>query len=185
MALTVPQGTAWVLPERSERLSPRLIAVLALLFLALMLVFPLMTSRAEEPTAAPLDPQSQMEAAMLTRINEVRAQYGLHPFTYNGQLADAAATHVAEGASRNWLSHRGANGSSYYDRVALTGYLADKVNECIGWGYNQERMLTWWLNSPVHRSILLSPTYTEVGIGYEGNPAARWGHWWVLKAASK
>jgi uncharacterized protein YkwD len=174
---------ASLMPKRTGTLS-RSVIVWALLFLVILFAFPLMTSRAEEPNSTPLDPQTQMELTLLERINEVRASYGLHPYTLNSRLADAAGAHASEGAARNWMSHRGANGSSYYDRVAWAGYEAVKVNEAIGWGYNLEGMLNWWLNSPVHRGILLSSNYSEIGIGYVGNPDARWGHWWVVNVAS-
>ncbi len=178
MALALPQRTTWT--------PPRSIVTTALLFLLLLFAFPLMTSLAEDPASAPapLDSTTQQEMTLLQRINEVRASYGLYPFTYNSSISQAADDHVAEAVNRNWMSHRGANGSSYYDRVYSTGYTPSKVNEAIGWGYNMERQLTWWLNSPVHRAILLSSAYTEIGIGYRGNPGAKWGHWWVVNVAA-
>ncbi|MCB0077032.1 MAG: CAP domain-containing protein [Anaerolineales bacterium] len=134
--------------------------------------------------AAPvLTAEAQMTADMFDRINSIRISYGLAPFTRNALLDQAAQAHVDEGAARGWLSHYGVNGSTYYQRVAATGYDAVKVNECIGWGYNLDRMINFWMNSRVHRNMLLSSTYTEVGIGYVGNPNNTWGHWWVVDVA--
>ncbi len=164
---------------------PRSVLVLAGLFLLLFFAFPLLTSLAEGPTAPAPDPITQNEQSMLARINEVRASYGLYPFREATLLDNAAGAHVTEAQARNYMSHRGANGSSYYNRVASAGYEADKVNEAIGWGYALERQLTWWLNSPVHRAILLSSTYTDIGVGYAGNPAKSWGHWWVVNVATQ
>ncbi|MDQ4075905.1 MAG: CAP domain-containing protein [Chloroflexota bacterium] len=159
--------------------------VLAFLFLLLFFTFPLMSSLAEEPAAsAPLDPVAQTRHTLLSRINEIRASYGLHPYGMNERLVQAAQGHVADMRARGYMSHWGSDGSGYYDRVYRTGYVAGKVNEAIGWGYNMERMLNWWLNSRVHRQILLSPLYTEIGIGYLGNPERRGGHWWTVNVAT-
>lgn len=160
-------------------------ALLKIVLLALLLLFsfPLMTSLAEERGTPEVSPIVQQELLLLDRINGIRAEYGLHPLVLNDQLTQAAHAHVAEAVSRHYMSHTGADGSSYYDRVARTGYAAAKVNEAIGWGYNMDRQLNWWLNSRVHRGMLLSPLYTEIGIGYQGNPTQQWGHWWVLNFA--
>lgn len=164
---------------------PRSILAVALiaLFLLMAFAFPMLTSRAEDP-ASVAEARLQEEHQMLERLNAVRADYGLHPLTINSNLETAADAHVAESASRNWMSHYGADGSTYYDRAARAGYTGSRVNEAVGWGYNLDRMLTWWLNSPVHRPILLSAEYTEIGIGYLGNPNDRWGHWWVINFAT-
>lgn len=162
---------------------PSTLLKLAFLFLLLFFIFPLMTSLAEGPTAQ-TDPITQTEQTLLNRINEIRASHGLHPLTLSAQLNQAADVHVADMQAHGNRSHRGMDGSSYNDRISRTGYAANRTNEAIGWGYNMERQISWWLNSPVHRPILLSAEYTEVGVGYLGEPGREWGHWWVLDFAS-
>ncbi len=168
MELTLRQNTAVVLPLFS-------ILKVALLFLILFFAFPLVTSLAEEPVSAPT-PLAPTEQALLQRINEVRSSYGLAPLYLNMRLAQAAESHSWDMHQRRWGSHWGSDGSSYGQRIARTGYVATQKNEAIGWGYNMDRMITWWLNSPVHRPILLSGNYQEIGLGYAGDR----GNYWVL-----
>lgn len=157
---------------------------LTFLFLLLFFAFPLMSSLAETPSTAVPDAIVQQEQLLLQRLNEVRASHGLAPVTANPLLNSAARGHVTEARSRNWMSHFGANGSTYTDRIVGTGYVPATTNEIIGWGYNMERQITWWLNSPVHRRIILSPDYVEVGLGYSGDPSRTWGHLWVVNWAT-
>lgn len=171
---------ALALPHQKQVLAPRLplrpLSILTLLFLALFFAFPLVQPRAEAPTVE----LSPTEEAMLARVNEVRASYGLEPLELDPRLTMAARVHVADMQANNNRSHTGRDGSTYKLRIERTGYLAAESNEAIGWGYKLDRMVTWWLNSPVHRRILLSPSLKQVGVGYAGDPSREWGHWWVL-----
>lgn len=166
------------------RTNPRTLAVTVLFFLLLFFAFPWMSSLAEAPpeatVAQPLEPARQLEVDILLQINAVRAEHGLAPLRLNPKLSEAAAGHVADMQRNGNRSHRGWDGSSYGQRIARTGYLAQESNEAIGWGYNKDRMVNWWLNSRWHRPILLSPSLQEVGVAYSGDPHSQWGHWWVL-----
>lgn len=176
MELTLDRPNAITIPLKIIRVS--------LLFLLLLFAFPFLTSLAEGPSTAPAaDPFAATEQALLARINEIRGQYGLAPVAWNGLLGQAADAHVYDMQSNGNRSHYGTDGSNYRQRVARTGYQASSVNEAIGWGYNMERQITWWMNSPVHRGIILSAQYTEIGIGYRGG--GRSGNWWVMNFASR
>ena len=157
----------------TSRRSLPILAGLALLFMVGFFAFPTLHSRAEEPST-PAAPLADTEWTLFQRINEVRASYGLPPLELDSRLTDAAENHAWDMQGRRWGSHWGSDGSSYGQRIARTGYLAASKNEAIGWGYNTERMLKWWLNSPVHRPILLSSSLKQVGVGYAD------GNWWVL-----
>ena len=148
-----------------------------LLFLLLYLAFPFNISYADGPGVV------QMRYAMLKQINQARASYGLYPYQLDNRLLQAAQAHVADRYDVNYHSHRGSNGSNYYQRIRQAGYMPIQANETIGWGYNLDRQVNWWLNSRIHRWLLLSSRYDEIGIGYSGNPNSRGDHWWVVKYA--
>jgi uncharacterized protein YkwD len=139
------------------------------------------------PIPTPNAPTGEMQIQLFQRINAIRAEHGLPPFQYNLKLENAAQSHVTDMQSHGLRSHRGSNGSTYYDRMVAAGYTPTErwgaANETIGWGNNLDRQISWWMNSAVHRSIILSSHYTEIGIGYTGDPAQRWGHWWVVNYA--
>lgn len=139
------------------------------------------------PATVPDAPSGEMQRQLFERINAIRAEHGLAPFHYNLKLETAAQTHTVDMQSHGLRSHKGSDGTMYYERLVTAGYTpADRwgaANETIGWGNNLDRQISWWMNSSVHRSIILSSHYTEIGIGYVGDPNARWGHWWTVDYA--
>lgn len=154
--------------------------LLAFAILTLLVLFSVGRVSAQEPLtdgSATLTPTEQL---MLDRINEVRAEYGLPAFTLESHLEQSARGHVADMMSHNRRSHTGSDGSIPRQRIIGAGYAGSQMNEAIGWGYNPDRMLNFWLNSPVHRRMVLSATYTEIGVAHL-NPSDRgYGNWWVL-----
>lgn len=157
----------------------------ALLCYLLLLTLPLAVSLADGPTSVTsISPLAPTEQRLFDRINQIRIDHGLHPFTLDARLAQAATAHVLEMQRYETLTHRGFDGSTPRLRIERTGYVPATANEAIGWNFSLDRMIEWWLNSPIHRRILLSPEYTQIGIGYVGDPAQKWGHWWVLNVAA-
>lgn len=146
-------------------------------------VAPLTTTLVPLPDA----PSGEMQKQLFERINAIRAEHGLPAFQYNLKLEMAAQTHTVDMQSHGLRSHRGTDGSMYYERLVTAGYTPAErwgsANETIGWGNNLDRQMSWWMNSSVHRSIILSSHYTEIGIGYVGDPNQRWGHWWTVNYA--
>jgi len=132
---------------------------------------------------------------MINRINAQRAAHGLMPLRENVQLGHAAAKHAADLASAPWLIdtgrwHEGSNGSTIRDRIVAEGYTPTSWGEITGWGFGDgdpnttagefDRMMAWWMNSPVHRDTILSPGYEDIGYGYLYAPGAPWGHYYVV-----
>lgn len=163
---------------------PSLTLLLIPLLLATALFFVPAALFAAEPEGSTLDPQRIEALDLFEAINEVRDDYGLAPFDWDVSLARAARSHVAYMDSSGHYSHYQANGSSPRMRIEATGYIPERTGEAIGWGYNQQRMLAWWLDSAPHRRLLLSDDHEQIGIGYLGDPDARWGHTWTLNFAS-
>ncbi|NJN93094.1 MAG: CAP domain-containing protein [Anaerolineales bacterium] len=111
-------------------------------------------------------------------INAERTSRGLAPLAFDALLAQAAEAHSQDMINRNFFSHINPDGLDPGDRVANAGYSASTVGETIGAGYTTPAaMLTGWLNSPGHRDILLSPNFTEIGLGYV--TGGTYGHYWT------
>lgn len=173
----------------SPRSRPAMLLI-ALAILTFLVVVPVNRASAQEPpadpaaaAAAPAEPELALtptEQAMLDRINEVRAEYGLYPFTYNAHLEQSARRHVNDMMSNNRRSHTGSDGTSPRQRITAAGYAGSQMNEAIGWGYSLDRMLNFWLNSPVHRRMVLSSAYTEIGVAHLNPSDRNFGNWWVL-----
>jgi uncharacterized protein YkwD len=111
---------------------------------------------------------------VLDLINNVRLQAGLSTLTPNNSLAAAAQAHTIDMACRMVLSHIGSDGSKWPARISAQGVSYTQSNEIIfDWSPGNdlpEDALRWWLNSPIHRSIILDARYTEFGGDYRLNP---------------
>lgn len=119
--------------------------------------------------------QSGAEAELLGRLNALRAQSGLGPLTWNGQLAAAALNH-SQYLSNSPFSdaHVQADGSTPQDRARAQGYTG-RVSENVVGGSSPDvnYAWTWWMNSAVHRGNMLG-NWNEVGIGVAEGPRGRW-----------
>ena len=115
-----------------------------------------------------------MEAQVLDQINTTRAQYGLYPLKLVEDISQVALKHSLEMACYNRESHYGLDGNLYNVRLQRDGILFETSNEIIYSGNGGPAgSILWWMNSPIHRPIVLSNKYTEIGIGfvyYDRNP---------------
>lgn len=117
-------------------------------------------------------------------INNARAQAGLPQLSLNAQLSVAAQGHSNDMACHNLLSHTGSDGSSVHDRIAAAGYYPSRSSEIIyGSGFPQTAF-DWWMNDQTHRNEILSPSVTEMGIGYAYKADTSYGSYFTVDFAS-
>ncbi len=114
---------------------------------------------------------SALEAPLIERINAVRRSRRLRPLRISRQLRRAAAFHSASMGRRGFFSHRSADGTSSTRRIRSfypsAGYSYWTVGETILWSggrVSARSALRTWLNSPGHRSVLLSGRWSQVGL---------------------
>lgn len=104
---------------------------------------------------------------ILQLVNNVRAEYGLPPVTYNAQLAAAAQGHANFIATEGIYSHYGVNGSTWQDRAQAAGYPGWAGENLVGGTrLTPQQGVTWWRNSAIHFSNMLNPRWTEAGVGF-------------------
>jgi uncharacterized protein YkwD len=113
-------------------------------------------------------------------INQERQNQGLQPYALQSQLQAAARLHSTDMACNDFLSHTGSDGSSVRDRIERQGYHWTWAGENIYATGNTsstapQQAFTWWMNSAPHRANLLSPNYTEIGLGYMYSSASSYG----------
>ena len=73
------------------------------------------------------------------------------------------------------FSHTGEGGTSSYDRIIAVGYAGNTTGENIARGQTTpEQVVTDWLDSPGHRSNILSPNFQHMGLAYLSS-----SHTWV------
>jgi len=95
-------------------------------------------------------------AALIDLVNTERKNAGLPALEYDPYLEASALMRSAE-ITVSW-SHTRPNGSSW-------STVADDIGgENLGSGYpNAGRVIKGWMNSEIHKSIVLYPTFTRVG----------------------
>lgn len=95
----------------------------------------------------------------------------------NALLEAAAVNHSLWMIQSDTISHVGANGSTYIDRIDATGYRHNWVGEDIAWtglsapidlASQIEGQFAGLFNSATHRSVMLASIAREIGIGQEG-----------------
>ncbi len=120
--------------------------------------------------------------AMLMLINQERQRQGLSPLELSTSLSTAAQSHAEDMAAHNYFSHRGRNGSSISDRAGQVGYAFRALGENIAAGNTTANaVFEQWMNSDGHRRNMMSPNFTEMGLGAVLNaPNTDYSHYWVL-----
>ena len=123
---------------------------------------------------------ADFESTLLGLINQERTNQGLARYSLQAPLQAAARLHSTDMACNDFLSHTGSDGSTVRDRIERQGYSWSWAGENIfATGDTSsnapQRAFTWWMNSAPHRANLLSPNYTDVGLGYAYSADSSYG----------
>ena len=134
----------------------------------------------------------QLEKRIHELMNEERKSNGLNVFSWNDKIAQAARYHSDDMAARNFYSHDSPEGNDFLWRYHKVGFNceidrgniiyqgAENIHQ--NWlassfysggvpaSYNSQEDLaqtavSGWMNSPGHRQNILTPYFTQEGIG--------------------
>jgi uncharacterized protein YkwD len=98
--------------------------------------------------------------------NQRRAEHGLPALAIDTALMRAAQAHSADQAKMDRMSHVGSDGSHADDRIERQGYSWTAWGENVAMGYpDAASVMDGWMNSRGHRENILSPHFTEIGVG--------------------
>ena len=153
-----------------------------------------MPTVAPTPTTMPTPPPlptptpAPMQVEFMELLNDARSvsrmcgdvfRPAVSPMKEESRLNKAALGHSDDMFENNFFSHVGSDGSTVRQRVEETGYPAGSVGEAIALGYpTNEKVLDGWLNSPPHCNLIMSPVFTEFGLG-------EIGRYWTLDLANR
>ena len=125
--------------------------------------------------------EAQVEAAIFRYTNQERIAAGVPPLVQNAVLTTVARAHSLDMRARNFFSHTNPDRISPFQRMEAAGYPYLSAAENIA--ASSSHTLTsnpdevgrhfvqdLWMNSRGHRESLLSPKYTEIGIGVVYDP---------------
>ncbi len=146
---------------------------------------PVYETRLLEPSIAGIVAEPMPVASFLQRVvdltNIERERVGVRPLRLELKLCRAADWMAKDMATFDYFDHLDRSGRRVGDRAYAFGYRAwTTIGENIAAGIETpEAVVHEWLSSPTHRSNLLRPDYTEIGVGFAERSESAYGRYWV------
>jgi len=125
--------------------------------------------------------EAQVEDAILRYTNQERVAAGVAPLVRNGLLTTVARAHSLDMKERDFFSHTNPDRLTPFQRMDAAGYVYRSAAENIAASSSytlasspdevgRHLVQDLWMNSRGHRETLISPKYTEIGIGVVYDP---------------
>lgn len=119
---------------------------------------------------------SAEETAVLTLVNQERAQAGCVPVRANPPLAALAGAFSKDMAVRGFFDHTDPDGNTPWDRATKAG-ISGMGGENIARGQGDAAaVMKAWMNSPGHKANILNCEFRTLGVGVYN---AAGGPWWT------
>ena len=105
------------------------------------------------------------EIQLFAHVNEARMNAGLSLLTPDPALARVARGHSGDMFANNFVAHVSPTTGGPGDRVAKAGLKPPRLLENVGTDSSPAEVHRGLMRSPGHRSAILDPEVTHVGIG--------------------
>lgn len=106
------------------------------------------------------------ESEVVRLVNIERSKYGLSALKENWELSRVARYKSQDMIDKNYFSHTSPTYGSPFTMMESFGLRFTAAGENIAMGQRTpQEVVTAWMNSPGHRSNILSPTYIQIGVG--------------------
>jgi uncharacterized protein YkwD len=117
----------------------------------------------------------------ISLVNTIRTQQGQSQLTVNNSLMNAAQTHAADMAARNYYSHNSPEGKTPIDWMHDAGYTGGTWSENIAAGYiTPQENVTAWQNSTLHYANMLKSDFNITGVGVARSTDGQ-GRWYYVQ----
>lgn len=114
------------------------------------------------------------ENRVIELVNVQRAKVGLQPIKANWQVSRVARYKSQDMINKGYFSHTSPTYGSPFTMMESFGIKFSAAGENIAMGQTTpEAVMNGWMNSPGHRSNILNPTYTELGVGLAKDSSGR------------
>jgi uncharacterized protein YkwD len=144
--------------------------------------------RGASASAASASP-GKLRAAVLCLVNKKRAAHGVSALKTEKRLQKAAGRHARDMQKHHYFDHQRPGGPDLTARLHRAGWYGHAWGENIAYGCGPSgtprATVRMWMNSPPHRSIMLSSTYRQGGIGVTDGAPCGAGAMWVLDVGRK
>jgi len=116
------------------------------------------------------DAVNPLEWRVFLLTNIERESRGVPPLQWDDILGSAARAHCEDMVRNDFFSHTGSDGSTLGERITRAGFVWSMVAENIAGGQRTpEEVVRSWMDSPGHRSNILNPALTHLGVGFSSN----------------
>jgi uncharacterized protein YkwD len=139
--------------------------------------------------AAWSEPARAFEDEVVERVNQARAlgatcggqAFGATgPLAMEARLRCAARVHSLDMVTRAFFDHVNPDGETPFVRMEHAGYEYRAAGENIAAGQSTpQEVVEGWLQSPGHCANIMSPDFTQIGVGYVSAPEGALPHYWT------
>lgn len=102
---------------------------------------------------------------MIDLVNEARQQEGVPPLTVDPELSKSAKLKSQDMVDKNYFSHDSPTYGSPFDMMKRLGISYSTAGENIACNQATDTAHSALMESPGHRSNILSEDFTHIGIG--------------------
>lgn len=122
----------------------------------------------------------RVEEAIFTMVNQERATAGLAPLTHVTALRNVARLHSIDMVAKSYFAHNSPDGKTPANRLTDANIGFSAWAENIRWVSAPRTNVandimyeagTGWMNSSGHRTNILNPNVTQIGVGVYLNPS--------------
>lgn len=107
---------------------------------------------------------------VVSLVNQERAKSGLKPLTALDSINRVAAAKAADMRTNGYFSHTSPTYGSPFDMMKSFGVTYKAAGENIAMGQRTpQEVMKAWMESPGHRSNILSANFTHIGVGFDNN----------------
>lgn len=115
------------------------------------------------------------EQEVIRLVNEIRAENGLNPLTYDWELSRVARYKSQDMKDNRYFSHTSPVYGSPFQMMKSFGLTYRTAGENIAKGYaTPQAVVNGWMNSSGHRANILNASFTRIGVGYVAG-----GNYWT------
>lgn len=127
----------------------------------------------DQPSVPRNPPSGDFLDNMLALHNQARGSRGA--LTLNTILVAAAQKHAEWMYKYKKMSHVGAGGSTFWDRIKAEGYQPRTGGENVAMGYpTTEAVFSGWMKSPGHHANIMNSSFKQCGFGVAGDSSKYW-----------
>jgi uncharacterized YkwD family protein/spore coat assembly protein SafA len=117
-----------------------------------------------------IDSVKTLEQQVINMVNKERAARGLMQLTANWELCRVARYKSQDMINRHYFDHNSPTYGTPFQMMESFGFRFSAAGENIAYGQRTPTEVMYdtragWMNSPGHRANILSPSYTQIGVG--------------------